>query len=485
MRTGALVAVGTAMVRSWRHELIRSLGGSALAFRVVVGLLLLVVVAWVVLVSSVRHVLDAAPFEQAQLVGLLVTLTWLVVVSTAAVATVALSLLVPDGDAFAALLHTMPLRPQVRRLALEAPLLAGGTVVAAVTGAPFVWIGAQAVYGGVRAAVVAVAVLGAAVGVLLAAAGVRLLTVGLTLLRVPEAVARSLAAVGVVALLGYQVLARQEALAGGTVARRATSWLAALVERQPLAGVGVALVTALVVALLWYATAGLAPARVGARGVRSAGPFAGVAHPQPRSMTRLALAQLARTPSHVSAVTLVATSTVALVLLPGAREALLWPLGGAALVLAPALLGMAAYGVTWATHWTYRVTTDDPVAWVGPLWRAAGLATLAVSALVALAFLLTPGWDLATAAQLLPQVVVAFTAAMAVGLVLPVTDDQPLSTVGALVLTAGTGAVGAVLVARVGGDRWWVGLLVAGVVLVLVRVAYAPVARWRERDLVV
>lgn len=481
----AIGAVARGLARSWRHELLRAFGGSRLAYRGVVAGLVAVLVVWTVLIASTRDLVETAPFEQADLVSLLVTLSLTVVVAMGAIGTATLALLVPDSGAFATLLATMPVGRVVRRVALELPVLVSGTVIALAVPAPFVWITAQALPGGGSAVglVVSCALL-AVTAVLVASAGARLLTALIAAVGVPTTVGRSIATVVVAGLVGQQALTTRTDLTGGSALRQVLSWLAGLIETRPWAAVGAAGAALVVTAASWAVAAGVGQTRVSAQSVRLVGPRARTGRLVPRRLTVLELCQIARHPTNVSTVTLIGLVLVALLAVEGLREAVLWPLGGAALVLAAPVVAVASYGATWTSHWCYRAWTARPTTWVAPKWTGSAVYCGAVAVVVAGALFVTPEWDLEGVLGLLPHVLLGFAVAFFVGLLVPVGEDQPLSALAALLLTVG-GATGlAVGLTALVGSNVPAGVAAAAAVTALLVPAYSRLARWRERDLV-
>jgi hypothetical protein len=99
-------------------------------------------------------------------------------------------------------------------------------------------------------------------------------------------------------------------------------------------------------------------------------------------------------------------------------------------------------------------------------------------------FMLTPLWNARLAFELVPQLLPAFGISMLVGLVIPVSDEQPLSSVTA-VAVSGVGGIGlAIAVSKIAGGSFALSLAESGFLLVGSFCAYRPLARWRERDLV-
>ncbi len=73
---------------------------------------------------------------------------------------------------------------------------------------------------------------------------------------------------------------------------------------------------------------------------------------------------------------------------------------------------------------------------------------------------------------------------MLVGLVIPVSDEQPMSSMAAVTL-AGVGGIGTTIaVTKISGDSTVISLAVSGVILGVALYGYGQLARWRERDLV-
>ena len=72
---------------------------------------------------------------------------------------------------------------------------------------------------------------------------------------------------------------------------------------------------------------------------------------------------------------------------------------------------------------------------------------------------------------------------MIVGLLVPVGDDQPMSTLSGLLLTAAVGILLTVVLTKVAAVSPLAGAAAALTVIGLALAAYTSLARWRERDL--
>jgi hypothetical protein len=211
--------------------------------------------------------------------------------------------------------------------------------------------------------------------------------------------------------------------------------------------------------------------------------LAGRERGRPRTLLALEVIQAVRHPANLSAALLLAGLAGVLVASTRARSALLWPQGAVLVLAMISIVPIGSYGATWRAHWLYRCGSTRPTVWIGPKWTAMGAICAVLLASLTAIFLLTPGWAVGVAVAVLPHLVTGFVAAMVVGLVLPVSEEQPLSSVASVVLAAGLAAGLSYLVDRV-SDSYAGAAAVAAVVTVGGVAAYVRLVSWRESDLV-
>ena len=94
-------AAAHAMMRGWRHEVIRTLGNSLWAYRGVLALLGMTAVGWIALAASAPNAVGARALQGAGLQQLLLLATFNLVLALTTVMTVGLLVLVPEETAFA------------------------------------------------------------------------------------------------------------------------------------------------------------------------------------------------------------------------------------------------------------------------------------------------------------------------------------------------------------------------------------------------
>jgi peptidoglycan/LPS O-acetylase OafA/YrhL len=148
------------------------------------------------------------------------------------------------------------------------------------------------------------------------------------------------------------------------------------------------------------------------------------------------------------------------------------------------LLVVGCYGATWCHHWLFRTTSAQPVGWVRSKWSAAIAFWLGLIAVLSAAFAVTPLWDMRLLVAISPQLFLAFVMSMLVGLAVPASEEQPLSSVVGVVLAALAGIGLYLLTDRLSGGSEVVLLSLVGTLASAGMVAYVRLARWRERDLV-
>jgi hypothetical protein len=479
-------AAAHAMTRSWRHEVIRTLGNNLWAYRGVLALLALTAAGWIALAASAPGAIGARSLRGAGLQEVLLLATLNLVLALSMVLTVGLLVLVPEETAFGTLLATMPMRPALRRLALDGAVILfafGGEVLVS---APFIWLSVTAVHGAgaVTAIVVcwlALAVTGVMLGLALFRAATQLIC---WTIRLPRTLARAVAALVVIGVVGQQSLGSAFSRNGKPQLQRALTLLARAAITQPALAVLVVLGIAVLSAGAWWCAAHLGGTAARTSGVRLVGPRAGALRPRPRRLITLELAQLVRHPANLSTLLILGGGAIAAVAWDTVRGALLWPLGAGLMLGIGSVLFVGSYGSTWTHHWLFRTASARPTGWVPSKWLAATGLWMGLLVSLGTAFTLTPLWNPGLAFGLAPQLLPAFGVSMLVGLVIPVSDEQPLSSVAA-VAVSGVGGIGlAIAVSKIAGGSFVLSLAEAALLLVGSFCAYGPLARWREKDLV-
>ncbi|BEP13401.1 hypothetical protein acdb102_17120 [Acidothermaceae bacterium B102] len=483
----AVWSVARAMFRGWRHEVVRSLGGNLWAYRSVVALVALSAVGWTLLAASARSMLGLSSLQAGGLRALLLATTLNLALAMAGVVTVGLTVLVPETSSFATLLATMPLTPVQRRVALDGPVLAFGMTTAGLVAAPFVWLSVLAEHGvGPRVAVIAAAIAVTLTGALLGAALQRAVgvVVGLVL-RLSRGVSRPVAAIVVYVLIAQQCLVAGVGT-GESVSRTraALKALADLCTSSPAAVVGLAAALPVAAGALWWLTTWIDGRRPSHCRAHLVGPDAGMLLDRPRSLFQLELLQLVRHPVNQSSLIVLGAVTLAAPLVHQVRDVLLWPVGGVLLLSMASLLVVGSYGATWSHHWLFRTASAQPVGWVRGKWLAALTFWLALLAVLSAAFAVTPLWDERILVAVSPQLFLAFVMSMLVGLAVPASEEQPLSSVVGVVLAAVAGIGFYLLTDRLSGGSELVLLTLVAALAGAAMLAYVRLARWRERDLV-
>jgi hypothetical protein len=325
-----------------------------------------------------------------------------------------------------------------------------------------------------------VVILGAVLGL----TALRLIIRFLFFLRVPPSIAEALGICLVLAGLVFVFSTCGQGVSGGH-----GPWNAALTALAELsmAGSGALLVgfgSLVGTAVVWYLTASIGEGRVAPRQSATHGRASGAMSPTARHLTMIDVALLMRHPTLVSTSVCTLALTLVIVLSASARSALLWPWGGTTVLSVAAVIPLVAYGVVWRHHWIYRVNSPAPVAWYWPLWAAAGGIFASVSGIMIVAFFVTPDWGVSETLDSMGQLVVAFGVAMLAGLILPVDDQQPLSSIGAAFLAFGFTVVCGFVISLLAGDMWAVSMVLGCVAAGSISPAYRRMANWRERDLV-
>jgi hypothetical protein len=479
-------AAAHAMMRGWRHEVIRTLGNSLWAYRGVLALLGMTAVGWIALAASAPNAVGARALQGAGLQQLLLLATFNLVLALTTVMTVGLLVLVPEETAFGTLMATMPMRPALRRLALD-----GAVIVFALSGeilvsAPFIWLSVSAVHsaGAVTAIVIcwfALAVCGVMLGLALFRATTQLIC---WIMRLPRTLARAAAALVIIGVVGQQSLGNAFIRNGKPQLQQALTPLARAAVAQPAFAILAALGVTVLSIGAWWCAANLGGNVVRTSGVRLVGPLAGALHPRPRRLITLELVQLVRHPANLSTLLILGGGAIAAVVWDSVRSALLWPLGAGLLLGIGSVLFVSSYGSTWTHHWVFRTASARPAGWVPSKWLAATGLWLGVLVSLSAVFMLTPLWNARLAFELVPQLLPAFGISMLVGLVIPVSDEQPLSSVTAVAVSGVAGIGLAIAVSKIAGGSFTLSLAESGFLLVGSFCAYRPLARWRERDLV-
>jgi len=491
-----VIAVVRLVLRLWRNDLRRMLGGSTLNTQLLLWCAAAVMVAWEVfgsswLLGSSRDTLQqiGRSRDAAQLATLTVT-------CMAASFASPLLLITPAATALEHLLAPMPLSRFQRRLVAELPVQLLTLAAALLSVGPLV-LPALSVGGWSLATARAATVL-----VLLAAAGVATAGVAFRalsslcarVLRLPSVLAQTLSA-GVVTLAAAALL-----IHGYSRIPFGGSWLGRLLAQlfdmavAGLAGfaVGVLLVGAVTAAVgcaLWW-LAELELVREPVVGVHL-----GLRLPlRPRGRTlpySVELRQWLRFPMNASTVLLQLSLLVVLAVVGGrSGNTTWWPTVPALFFWLASLVGTTAYGVTRRHHWLYRVMGRGVGTWLPPKLAAslsvwAGL--LAVELLVSATLGgLSPGFLRSLVLLLLPQLLVVFAAGSLIGLVLPVDNEQAISNTLADLTAAIVSLLVLVLLGRLGAfGSPGRGSLVAGAVVAVAFALYGPLVRWRERELAV
>jgi hypothetical protein len=480
------LAAAHAMMRGWRHEVIRTLGNNLWAYRGVLVLLGMTVAGWITLAASAPNAVGARSLRGAGLQELLLLATLNLVLALTAVFTVGLLVLVPEETAFGTLLATMPMRPALRRLALDGAVilfaLGGETVVSA----PFIWLSVTAVHGAGKVIAILVCWLALAVsGVMLGLALFRAATqLVCSIARLPRTLARAVAALAIIGVVGQQSLGNAFSRNGKPQLQRALTPLARAAITKPALAVPAVLGITVLSVVAWWCAAHLGGNVARTSGIRLVGPRAGALRRRPRRLITLELAQLVRHPANLATLLILGGGATAAVAWDTIRRALLWPLGAGLLLGIGSVLFVGSYGSTWTHHWLFRTTSARPTGWVPAKWLAATGLWIGVLVSLGAAFMLTPLWNPGLAFGLAPQLLAAFGVSMLVGLVIPVSDEQPLSSVAA-VAVSGVGGIGlAIAVSKIAGGSFALSLAEATLLLAGSFCAYARLARWREKDLV-
>ncbi|WP_322778232.1 hypothetical protein [Frankia sp. Cas4] len=481
-----VLACARAMMQGWRHEMIRTLGNSLWAYRALLAAFALAAAGWIALAVTARNSFGIQNLHATGLQAMLLLTTFNLVLGLTAVLTVGLMILVPEETAFGTLLATMPMRPVLRRLALDGAVVLFALGLSVLVSAPFIWLSVTSVTGVGSVIVVLVcwlvlAVAGVLVGLALHRAATWMICM---VTRLPRTLARAVSALVVIGAVGQQTMGSQFVNGGKPALQRTLEPLAHAVIQRPLVAFAVALGIGVGSVGVWWCTAllGMGAARMG--GVRLIGPYAGTLRHRPRSLPVLELVQLVRHPANLSTLMVLGGASLAAVASSAVRDALLWPLGAGLLLSVGSVLFVGSYGATWTHHWLFRTASVRPTIWVNSKWLAAIGLWAGVLATLCIAFTATPLWNMKLVWGLVPQLLPAFAVSMLVGLVIPVSDEQPMSSMAAVTL-AGVGGIGtAIAVTKISGDSTVISLAVSGVILGVALYGYGQLARWRERDLV-
>ncbi len=480
----AVAVAAGAMLRGWRHEMIRTLGSSVAAYRAVLAVLVLAAAGWVYLATATSEQAGVGDLAGVGIDELLVTTGLNLAVALSVTATAGLMVLAPEETAFGTLLATLPLRPVQRRLALDSVVVAFGLASGLLISGPILWGPAVrlgvAVVLGLTVTWIALAVAGVLVGSTLLRLGVLVLC---RVSRVSTNLARAVAALGATGLVVAQCLAGQTPTSHSQL-REWLDGLTRLVLDRPLLAAGVGVALAVAAAALWWAAVAMADRTQVLGSSRFAGPLGSRLRARPRSALSAEVIQLVRHPANSSVLVVVLGAAVATVVSAPLRAILVWPLGAALLLGLTSMMFIGSYGATATHHWMYRVLSDRPVGWIGAKWAAALLTWLVMIAVLDVVFLLTPEWTSELILGVLPQLFSAFLASMVIGLLIPVSDEQPLSSLAASAV-AGVAGIGlATLLGQVAGDSTIVLLGLTCVVAAALLAGYRWLAHWREHDLV-
>ncbi|WP_432989578.1 hypothetical protein [Dactylosporangium sp. CA-233914] len=481
----SVTAVAEAMLRSWRREMIRALGDSVGAYRAVVVTLLLAAAGWVYLAVSTRKAVGADELHRAGLHELLLALTLNLTLATAALGAVGLILLIPNESAFGTLLATAPMRAVQRRLALDLPAMLLTLGLAGSMSAPFLWLSIQGAPGPAEVTAVVASWLAVALGGMLVAASVFRLLVSLTvrLVGIHRPLAQAVGALAMFGLVGYQCVANQASTDDPTAARWLLRALTHASLAAPAGALAIAFSVVLLAALVWWATSSLVDRHPAGDRSRLIGLRTARVGRRPRSLTLLELLQATRHPGNVALIFVLIGAAIAVAVVEPVRDVLFWPAGGLLIFAMLGLVPLSSYGATWTHHWIYRAATASRGRWVGPKWAATAILWLVVFGAISAALLATPGWDPGLVLGATPPMVATFATTMLVGLVIPVGEEQPLSSVAAVVLATTVGLAVSMAFNELAASN-----VLPIVVVVLVMgggiLLYRRLARWRERDLV-
>lgn len=432
-----VAVISAAVVRTWGHgctALIGSRGAArALGAVGVAGLLAWVSVSYLAMARGWTRQLAGVPSDLVLLLfGALVTLC--------ATATVVLVLVVaPERTALDSALRLLPVRASARCAGLVLPLLLVAGLLAVAAAGPAVLVGARAITQTSGALVLTLAALMLHLGhTTLVAATVYLVVKALAarVLRLRLSHAHVVAAIGTGAV---SLLATAGALlpAPGAATPPALRLLVATARTATAPHHGAAVVVGWL-ALSVLLTCALSALLLAAAAQAGGGPSSEVVPvarrvPWPRhrfaALAWVEVLSLLRSSSVLAVLTLLAVAPLGLAVAARAAPPLatVSALVGPALLVGCSLIALHAYGLTRHHHWLYRSTTARAVVWAAPKWSATAAVWLVVLAVVAAGLALGLDVPVAGMTASAPSLLVAFAAAHLAGLLLPVSEEQPLS----------------------------------------------------------